>query len=92
MLKKSLMVQTKPTADKNNIVFWENYRVTVLGARLFRIEQNDKKQFLDKATQAVWFRNAKLQQFTFRLEEDFAVIDTGECKLFLYKDRGQVCV
>lgn len=92
MLKKSLMVQTKPTADKNNIVFWENYRVTVLGARLFRIEQNDKKQFLDKATQTVWFRNAKLQQFTFRLEEDFAVIETESCKLFLYKDRGQVCV
>ena len=64
MLNKHLIVKTQPKPNSQNLVFWENYRITVLGDRLFRIEQNDNLQFLDQATQVIWFRNTPKQKFT----------------------------
>ncbi len=63
-----------------------------MGARFFRLEQSDRGIFRDKATQAVFYRNMPKQKFTFTDEGEIAVIDTGECRLILSKERGQVCV
>ena len=92
MLDKHLTVKTRPRVNEENIVFWQDYRVTVLGARLFRLEQSTQKRFRDKATQAVWFRDMPKTEFSFLAQGEQAVIDTGACKLILSKDRGQVCV
>ncbi len=92
MLDKHLTIHTRPLANEGNIVFWGNYRVTVLGTRLFRLEESKDKKFRDKATQAVWFRDMPLTEFTFTDHGNYAVIDTGTCRLILTKDRGQVCV
>ena len=92
MLKKHLIVQTRPQANAENIVRWGAYRVTVLGDRLFRMERSEKGIFRDGATQAVWYRDVPTQLFSFEAGEKTAVIDTGACKLILHKDRGQVCV
>ena len=92
MLKKHLIVQTRPQADAENIVRWGEYRVTVLGSRLFRMEWSEKGIFRDSATQAVWYRDMPKQIFSVIEEEKTAVIDTGACKLILHKDRGQVRV
>ncbi len=92
MLDKHLIVKIRPMANKENIVFWDNYRITVLGERLFRLEQSKQKRFRDKATQAVWFRDMQKTEFIFTDNGDSAVIDTGAAKLILSKDRGQVCV
>ncbi len=86
MLKKSLIVATKPVASKKNIVFWKDYRVTVLQGRLFRLEKG--KSFRDGATQTVWFRNMDPQCFTFTDGGDTVVIDTGVCKLILAQKRA----
>ena len=92
MLNAHLKVKTAPKACAENIVFWENYRVTVLGARLFRIEQSENGRFRDCATQAVWFRDMPKQKFCVEFVDNRAVISTPKCKLILSKDRGQVCV
>ncbi len=92
MLDKHLIARTRPQANVENILYWEDYRVTVLGARLFRLEKSDKKQFRDSATQAVWFRDMPKQTFRVERGAKAAVVDTGVCKLILGKDRGQVCV
>ncbi|MBO5736312.1 MAG: hypothetical protein J6S04_00750, partial [Clostridia bacterium] len=92
MLKEHLIAKTSPQAHVGNIVLWENYRVTVLGERLFRLEQSDRGIFRDKATQAVWFRDMPKQNFTVDDNERIAIIDTGACKLILKKERAQVCV
>lgn len=63
MLDKHLTVKTYGAADKDNIVFWHNYRVTVLDGRLFRIESNADNEWRDRATQSIWFRNAAKQSF-----------------------------
>lgn len=92
MLKKELVANPRPIADKKNVVLWQDYRVSVLGGRLFRLEKSKAKNFRDLATQAVWFRDVPPQYFTVEITEKTAVIDTGECKLILSKTRGQVCV
>ena len=87
MLNKHLIVKTQPKPNSQNLVFWENYRITVLGDRLFRIEQNDNLQFLDQATQVIWFRNAPKQKFTILKGKTNLTIITDKCKLKIEKNR-----
>ncbi len=92
MLKKHLIANTKPQAEAENILRWREYRVTVLGDRLFRLEYSENRSFRDEATQAIWYRNTPKQYFSFSQGQDIAIVDTGACKLVLKKDVGQVCV
>lgn len=41
MLDKHLIAKTAPEANKKNVILWKNYRVTVLGERLFRLERSE---------------------------------------------------
>ncbi len=91
-MKEHLIVKTSPKADEGNIVYWDYYRVTVLGDRLFRLEYSKRRKFRDEATQAVWFRNMPEQKFTISENDRTAIIDTGVCKLILVQERGHVCV
>lgn len=92
MLKESLIVRTSPMANPKNFVYWMDYRVTVLGDRLFRLEKSPEKKFRDAATQAVWFRYTEDQNFKLAADDAHAVIETEACRLILYKERRQVCV
>ena len=92
MLDARLIAKTAPLACVENTLVWKNYRVTVLGDRLFRLERSKKGVFRDSATQAVWFRNAPKQEFSFAEQGGEMVICTAVCKLILRKSRGQVCV
>lgn len=92
MLNRRLIAKTAPEACAENIVFWENYRVTVLGPRLFRLECSGNGKFRDCATQAVWFRDMPKQKFSVEMPDGRATICTPACKLILAKDRGHVCV
>ncbi len=88
MLKKSLVALTAPCAQRENIVLWRDYRVTVLQPRLFRLEKSPRKVFRDDATQTVWFRNMEPQHFAVEEHEDSLIIDTGACRLHLAAKRG----
>ena len=92
MLKEALIVQTSPKANEENIVIFENYRVTVLADRLFRIEKRVDRKFSDEATQAVWYRNMEKQTFSVEKGDFCTSIDTGACKLIMYLNEDQVCV
>ncbi|MBQ7948523.1 MAG: alpha-xylosidase [Clostridia bacterium] len=92
MLKAQLIAQTTPMAEKENFVYWADYRVTVLTDRLFRIEKSPEHKFRDMATQAIWHRNTAPQQFTIDGDEGHAVIETPVCRLILYKERSQCYV
>ena len=61
MLKEHLIVKTRPQANEGNIVYWEEYRITVLGKRLFRLERSENRIFRDSATQAIWYRDMPQQ-------------------------------
>ena len=87
MLRERFRVHLSPKAKDENVVFWENYRVTVLSDRLFRIERNKERRFRDGATQSVWYRDMPVQDFRFTAEGDRAVLETAACKLILRKER-----
>ncbi|MBQ8658603.1 MAG: alpha-xylosidase [Clostridia bacterium] len=86
-LKEHLIATLRPQAKLSNIVFWRDYRVTVLGTRLFRVEKNGKKRFRDGATQSVWFRDVKKQPFTVEYSPERALIKTPDCTLLLKPKR-----
>ena len=88
MLKASLIAKTSPKALKENMVYWKDYRITVLSDRLFRIEKNKQRIYRDGATQSVWFRDVPPQAFDLTLFEDRAVIDTGACRLIIKNARA----
>lgn len=92
MLKEYLIAKTDPKAKEENILRWENYRITVLGERLFRMEYSENQKFRDEATQAIWYRNMPKQQFTISAGAETVIIETAACKLILHRDKGQVCV
>ena len=92
MLKKHFTAKTRGNACEENIVFWKDYRVSVLAPRLFRLEKSSTGVFRDEATQAIWYRDSLAQKFTVKQRGETCVIDTGECALILHEDRGQVCV
>ena len=87
MLDKHLIAKTAPIANKENIVHWKNYRVTVLADRLFRIERSENCRFRDAATQVVWFRNMEKQRFTVTKDDAEASIKTHACKIILKEAR-----
>ena len=92
MLKKHLVAKTRAKARKENMLFWEDYRITVLSSRLFRMEKSADGIFRDDATQAIWYRDMPVQKFSVKERDENLVVDTGDCRLVLHKDRGQVCV
>ena len=91
-MQKHLLVKTRGKAHCKNIVFWSDYRVSVLSPKLFRVEKSPNRVFRDDATQAIWYRDMPKQKFSVKEIGETCVIDTGACRLILSKDRGQVCV
>ena len=82
MLHKHLVINTNPKACKDNIVYWKDYRITVLQDRLFRIEKS-KKSFCDLATLSIWYRNMPKQDFQVQTSANEAVITTKYCQLII---------
>ncbi len=90
MLDKHLVATTRPQAKEKNIVYWGNYRITVLQDRLFRLERSENKKFRDEATQSVWFRDMPVQEFTVTDGDNCVMIETGSCTLIV-KDKREDC-
>ena len=88
MLDKHLIVQTRPIANEKNVVLWGDYRITVLQDRLFRLEQNARKNFRDDATQSVWFRDMPPQNFRVEQQKGGIAIVTPACTLIVKKNRA----
>ena len=87
MLEKHLIATCSPKATEENVVFWKDYRVTVLSDRLFRVERGT---FTDEASQAVWFRDMPKNSFTVQRGEKTLVIATPAVALIV-KEKWEDC-
>ena len=87
MLDRHLIATTHPRASSENVIVWQDYRITVLGDRLFRLEQSPSRRFRDAATQAVWFRNMPAQAYTAEESKDALTVTTQSCKLIVKANR-----
>lgn len=83
MLDAHLIAKTRPLADPRAIVRHGDFRVTVLGANLFRIERDETATFCDSATQAVWFRDGAPVPFSVSEDGDACRIRTDAVTLVL---------
>ena len=83
MLDKHLIAKVEPLALNENTVYYQDFRVTVLTNRLFRIEQNKNKTFCDYASSAVWFRNLPKVNFKVEQGKNFVCISTDRAQLYL---------
>ncbi len=81
MLNSHLIVKTEPQAIKENLIFWKDYRITLLADRLFRIEKDVAHVYCDDATLAVWYRNTKRTRAKVEIDESYIKIKT--CKVTL---------
>lgn len=83
MLDKHLIASTDPVAKEESIVFWKQYRITILFDELFRIEKSENHVFNDQATQIVWFRNKKTPKYEILKQEECLKIKTRKVTLVL---------
>lgn len=90
MLNKSLIAKTKPKADDRNVIFWENYRITVLSDRLFRLEKSPHRKFRDCVTLSIWYRNMPPQEFSVTYDERWCEIRSSLIT-FILKTRRKDC-
>ena len=90
MLHSHLIAQTRPKAEKENIVLHGNFRITVLTERLFRIEHNRSRQFCDEATQVVWFRDMPSVHFTVSTKGDCLTLQTAAAALTVGADEESI--
>lgn len=92
MLNEHLIAKTRPIANEKNVIYWKDYRVTVLQDGLFRMEKSKVKQFRDEATQVVWFRDMPAQKFTCLIGETQLQIKTSRATLVVKERRGDCFV
>ncbi len=90
MLDNHFICKTRPEANEKNVVFWQDYRVTVLGEKLFRVEKSEIKRFRDAATLAVWFRDMSPQRFTAEEIGESLVVSTP-CVTLKIKQKREDC-
>lgn len=90
MIDKRYSIKTNPIANPLNVVFFSDYRVTVLTDRLFRIEKSPNGKFRDNATQSVWFRNTEKVDFSVGISKTRAVIKTA-CVTLLLSEKREDC-
>ncbi len=83
MLDQHLIVKTSPAAHQENVILWGDYRVTLLGECLIRIEKDKEHKFLDEATLSVWYRDAKPVPHTVNFDDKALTVTTGKVTLYL---------
>lgn len=81
MLDAHLIAKTRPQVRPENVVLFGDIRISVLADRLFRIEKDEKREFCDEATEAVWFRDMPPVSFTVKKTEDGVDIETERVTL-----------
>ncbi|MBE6665396.1 MAG: DUF4968 domain-containing protein [Ruminococcaceae bacterium] len=86
MLDAHLIAKTRPQVRPENVVLFEDFRISVLADRLFRIEKDEKREFCDEATEAVWFRDMPPVFFTTKETEDGVDIKTKRITLSVKKN------
>ncbi len=82
-LDNHLIAEIRPLANPANIILWNDFRVTVLSERLFRIEEDEAHIFCDEATEAVWFRDMPPVPFAAEEKDGELFIKTANAELVL---------
>lgn len=79
-LMPHLRISPHPIANSENIIIYNDYRITMLTERLFRIECGS---FTDEATQAIWHRDFPTVAYSWRGDGELLIVKTEALTLRL---------
>ncbi|HSV85589.1 MAG TPA: TIM-barrel domain-containing protein [Levilinea sp.] len=88
-VKQSFHPPFAPAAQDGAVVRAPKVRFTVLSPRLIRMEYSPSEHFEDRPSQAFWYRNQPVPDYTRRKDGDRLEIDTGELRLTYQLSAGQ---
>ena len=81
MLNKHFFVTHDSKANEKNIIFYKDYRITLIFDRLIRIEKGNN--FLDKPTAAILYRNFDDVKYNISQFENGILIDLDNISYFI---------
>ena len=82
-LDPHLIAKTGGNANPNQIYISGRTRITVLAPELIRVEFDPRGAFLDKATQAVWFRDLGQWRFDVKAQGQHLVVKTEKAAFYV---------
>ena len=82
-LDPHLIAKTNGSANPDQIHIAGKTRVTVIAPELIRVEFDPRGKFLDKATQAVWFRDCGRCDYAVRKQENHLVVKTEKASFYI---------
>ena len=89
-LDPHLIAVTAGKADPNQIYTDGEIRITAIAPELIRVEFDRRKNFLDQATQAVWFRDCGRWDFTVEKDGDFLIVRTEKAEFHVDVRKRQI--
>lgn len=82
-LDSHLIAKTAGNPNPKQVYTKGNLRVTVIAPELIRVEFDSRAVFLDKATQAVWFRNCGEQPYRVKVCGSHLIVITEKAAFFI---------
>ena len=79
-LDPHLIAATDGSADPNQIYTDGEVRITVIAPELIRVEFDKQGKFLDKATQAIWFRDLGQCDYAVRRDGKYLIVQTEKAE------------
>ncbi len=89
MLDKHFLIQTQAKANPKNILFYKDYRISVLQNKILRVEKSAQKHFLDDPTKAIWYRDFGEISYEVRQENNGITIQVKDIIYFIGDDFDQ---
>lgn len=86
MLDQHLRIKTSSISKETSLIYWRDYRLSILFSKLIRIEQNTNKLFNDLPTQSVWYRDFESPHFSIKeISQDVLFVKTNDVELYLHR-------
>ena len=89
-LDPHLIAATNGKANPNQIYKDGTVRITVIAPELIRVEIDQRGKFLDKATQAVWFRDCGEWSYTIRKQDKHLVVRTDKAAFYVHTGKRTI--
>ena len=89
-LDPHLVAVTNGAANPKQVSIHQNVRITVIAPELIRVEFNDRGDFVDKATQSIWFRDCGEWEYTVDHVGKNLIVRTEQAEF--YVDTRRRCI
>ena len=89
-LDPHLVAVTNGAANPRQVYIHQNVRITVIAPELIRVEFDPRGTFLDKATQAVWFRDCGEWEYTVESVGKYLIVRTDKAEFHVDTGRRRI--